>query len=558
MDGILSRQVCRALEAPDLLRNARVANILVSELVVSASFSSFTSRHQTRLLKAVLTAQVRGMSFPALESGLHLHGWDRINKVLSRLAVSSCNCDWGSNVEMLVILARFVLRCRGASHARLAGDVMLAMVPIFPRDRGFSRSAMEAFVRVGAVMYASMPDNMKTGRVFAALYRMTILLREEVDVPLRRVYGLSGEGEDILVCSDGEADIFLLVERSDIVASSSRALLACTDEQWERCQTIDIRFMGESGMGEGVARDWLGELCAELFYRSGLFCGCQEDPAVVHPNCLLQDTPAMREKMDLIGRIMGLCLRLEIPTGAHLSDAAVALITGRSPDQMRDLVQLDPVLARSCAALRSMDPEEEVELGRFMMLGTDNELFPGGALVSVGCLERPAFVEMLETRQIYGSAYACLWIRRGLRHVLCQQMCTDIDGMGPHDFNASFGGQGVGEAVDVADWRRHTEISDGDTHVADMLFSVIREMEPPDRRRFLRFWTGSSSLPHGGFCALSGHLRLVVIELNYQGKLPTSHTCVRTLIMPRHLTSMEIHSAIQLCMVSMDFDDSTP
>lgn len=560
IDGILSRQVCRALEAPDLAQRLCVARVLVSELVVSASFSSLSARHQTRLLRAVLIAQMRGVSFASLDSGLHVHGWGRMRVVLDRLSSLGSNygdsaTSWDSNVEMLGILSRFVLRCRGPSHSELAAELLQTAASVFPKERCLiHRDVLDRFVGIMASVYASISPS--SALAFSALHRTIESLHGHLHQGWEALRGLDGDEDDILVCADGEADILLLVDRSDIVTSSSLAILGCTDDQWERCQTIDIRFTGETSGGEGVARDWIGELCTELFFRSGLFSGCHDDPGVVHPSAALPDSILSRESMDLVGRVMALALRLEIPTGAHLSNAAVAMITGQDPDIKRDIFQLDPVLARSCAALLQGPQDEEIDLGRFVMMGTDQELFPGGALVSVGRIERRVFSHMLCRGQVFGRfPEACLWIRRGMRHVLSEEMCVDIDSMGPRDFNASFGGQGIGSKVDVADWRRHTEISDEDQALADVLFRIIVGMEATDRRRLLRFWTGSSSLPYGGFHGLSGHLRLVVQD-NHM-RLPTSHTCIRTLILPRYRSAADMMSAIRLCLVSMDFDDST-
>jgi len=62
-------------------------------------------------------------------------------------------------------------------------------------------------------------------------------------------------------------------------------------------------------------------------------------------------------------------------------------------------------------------------------------------------------------------------------------------------------------AIDVADWRKHTEYSGygyEDTQI-QWFWSVVERMTPEDRAALLKFSTGSSVPPVGGFASLSGH-----------------------------------------------------
>lgn len=597
IDGLLSRQVCRALEGPDVL--SPVTGILVSELMANASISTFSLRLKSRLLKAVLTAQLRGVAFPALDVELNVHGWDRMRMVLVRLSGADMAWTgeeegeeeedeeedlrraWVANVELLEVLGKFVLRRKGSPiHRRHASEVVMALARCHPTpgtpDAPAARPqhpVLDRLVRLAAVLYASVQPSLCRDTFAALLGMVKSSRRGRMNAS---VYGPRRgrlEAGAILVSADGEADVILHVDRSDLVASSLHAMTRYTDEDWDRCETIDVRFAAESGVGEGVVRDWLGELCTQVFYRSGFFAGCDGDPAVVHPNIQLPDDAQTCDMMDFAGRVMGLARRLSMPTGVHLSDAAIAMITGRALDTSH-LRQTDATLAASCAAVRSMGgpggQEDDVDLGAFVSPGLDCELFPGGRLVTVGRIEREAFADLLAARHLLGRCVdAGLWIRRGLRHVLPCEQCLETDRMSAPAFNAAFGGRGRHD-LDVAEWRGHTDvcavsyrIKGGDERriaaMADMVFEVVEGMDAADRRRMLRFWTGSSSLPQGGFRSLSGRLSLIVEPTAEKGRLPSSHTCVLTLVVPVHAsaTVSEMRSALRTCLVSMDiFDDS--
>lgn len=463
------------------------------------------------------------------------------------------------------------------------------------------------------------------------------------------MYNARGHGEfnlnEIIVFSVGDADITIDVDRNDMLFSSFQSVMEYTDDEWQVCETLDVRFKDELGIGEGVARDWIDELCVLLFYQSGLFSTCPEDPAAaVHPSVELPDDHETYSMMDFAGRILGIARRLGIPAGVHFSTAAVSMIT-RQPLDVRWLSQLDPPLAISCAAMRVMD-QDDVDLGSFVSPGLLCELFPGGSHVPVRRIEQVAFANLLAECHIRGRnsccTKACHWILRGMLYVMAPtesnaQRCkiySQIVRMDIKKFNSTFGGLGMGNMIDVDDWLRHTDIStlmpvelpsawysvdahgspgygagddtgmdtgidsdsdsesdsepatdsdsddtyyqnetaqvvasDGHTLVSNdmtpdscsssMLFKLINDMDAFDRRRMLRFWIGSSSLPKDGFSGLSGRLKLVIVpDTGERGRLPNAHTCVRTLIMPFHTCLSEMRSAIDACLVSMEFGEN--
>lgn len=570
IDGVLSRQVCVALEATDVTSRVGIASILVDELVMSANFRTFAARQLSRILKAVLTAQARGVTFPALDSRLHIHGWGRIHVILERLQDRSTSVapDWGSSVQLLSLLSVFLLRRQKSPPFRsMAGEMIVAAAHCYSQaGKQVPQEVLDSFVRMVASVYASMQPMVAGSNDEALFQAFHGMVSRNVARGQGHGQGHTGLafGADILVCGDGEADVVLLIDRSDILGSSFSSIMGHRVSHWERCQTMDVQFIGETGVGEGVARDWIGELCTQVFYLSDLFTCCHDDPAVVHPNPALPDDSTTRSMMDFSGRVLGIARRLGIPAGVHLSVAAVAWITGL-PLETRMLAQLDPVLATSCAAIRWMGQDDDVDLGDFVSPGLGCDLFPGGNLVSVGPVERAAFSEMLAARHVCGLGRdSGLWIRRGLQYVMSQGQCVEADRMDAPEFNATFGGQGVGQVTDVDEWRRHTQVCSA-THAswaedaAGVLFELVRQMLPCDQRQLLRFWIGSSSLPHGGFRSLPGSLKLVVVNDEGSGRLPSSHTCVRTLVLPVPLPvtpSFDMRSAIMTCLVSMDIDDS--
>lgn len=647
----LSRQVCRSLMATATLplevmeQHVRDTGSLITKLA-QTNVASFSARHRSRLLKAVVTAQDRDIFFPLLDNALESHAWDHIQVVVQRLsAMDALQPDseqdivdgWSNDLNTMRRLVRFVLRCTDtdtdtSSHTLMAGKMVKAASETYPRGNGESesvegasdvRSILDSYIRVVASVYATIkPEELaRDSEIFESFMRMikadgyrsvasalSHSLGEQsmdadsdadADDSYSDLEELELDVDEILVTSDGDADIMFEVNRDDLLSSSFSAVMAYSDEDWQTCETLDVRYSREVGLGEGVARDWIGEISTLIFYQSGLFSLCPDDPAVVHPSIELADDNETFAMMEFAGRILGIARRLGIPTGVHLSTAAILMITLK-PLEVLFLAQLDPELARSCAAMRIMD-EVDVDLGTFVSPGLGCELFPGGSLVPVTAIGRKVFADMLAERHIRGRglccAKACYWIARGLLFVMASdadaEYCdtfAQIQLMNAANFNAIFGGEGLGQVLRVDDWHMHTDVtslvvisdqeiaghgadvqadneSDNSTlvvtddtvsecQVSRFLFQIIKEMNMDDRRKLLRFWIGTSSLPHGGFGGLTGRLRLVVMpDSGVQGRLPSSHTCVRTLVLPFHHSISDLRKTLHFCLVSMSFHE---
>lgn len=623
----------RSLESTqDQQEQIEHTRLLVAELLQS-EFHAAPRKHRMRLLKAVLTVQREGIYFSGMDASLEVHGWEHLHVLAKRLTVleplqvesnTTVMGEWETLIAVLADLADFVIRCdrsgakdHHSSRPTSVRRVVSLLADAYPRGTGMSevfvengkvQALLDLYVRRISSLYALLATE-DLLPMLGAPHAGTAFFRMISAHALRRITrentvpSLANELEvdEILVTSDAGADVVIHVGRYNLLASSFSAVMEISDSEWQDCETIDVRFTGEPGYGDGIVREWIGELCLALFYGSGYFIPCISDPSVVHPNPEMSDDPETHSMMEFAGKLLGIGKRLGIPTGVHLSNAAVSMITMQAL-QLGDLYQLDPVLAASCAAIRRMnDPgDADVDLGSFVSSSMGCELFPGGADIQVRAHHRNVFADLLAECHLRGRHLTCMqschWIMRGMIAVLSSDFDNDDDvftqmcGMHADSFNATFGGQGRAQELDVGQWELHTDIcirmgawaddtgADADVDATKMdtkspdvtavircFFGVVACLDHEQRRTLLRFWTGTPSLPHGGFPALPGRLTLVVSCLSERegarekkgpGRLPSSHTCVRTLILPGYTNAEDMALAIKACLVSMDFDDS--
>jgi E3 ubiquitin-protein ligase TRIP12 len=81
-----------------------------------------------------------------------------------------------------------------------------------------------------------------------------------------------------------------------------------------------------------------------------------------------------------------------------------------------------------------------------------------------------------------------------------------------------------------------------DSIAVEWLLSILLEFSPTQQRAFLRFVTGSSTLPVGGLRALQP--TLTVVRKSSTGALPSSSTCFHTFKLPEYSSKEEMREKV--------------
>ncbi|VDP96609.1 unnamed protein product, partial [Trichobilharzia regenti] len=120
---------------------------------------------------------------------------------------------------------------------------------------------------------------------------------------------------------------------------------------------------------------------------------------------------------------------------------------------------------------------------------------------------------------------------------------------------ALFTGTELGQLISgdsVAQWTRedllaYTVPSLGFTKQSptyQMLINVLSNFNLAERRAFLQFTTGCSSLPPGGLKNLHPRLRIVRKEVTNSGPYPSVNTCVHYLKLPEYQSEKELRTRL--------------
>jgi len=93
------------------------------------------------------------------------------------------------------------------------------------------------------------------------------------------------------------------------------------------------------------------------------------------------------------------------------------------------------------------------------------------------------------------------------------------------------------QQIDINDLRANTEYGEGfseSTQTIKLFWEVLLQFQEDELSKFLQFTTGTSKVPVGGFCHLSGSngpQKIQIIPKKLYG-LPTAHSCFNRLELP--------------------------
>lgn len=298
---------------------------------------------------------------------------------------------------------------------------------------------------------------------------------------------------------------------------------------------LRVKFQGEEGLDEGgLRKEFFQLLMSKLFDASyGMFSYNQESRL-----CWFEPVkPADRLEEGLfsdyftVGQLFGLAMYNSLNLDARFPLALYKLIAHR-PVELEDLLQLNPSLGRTLQSILGMDEEE---------FGATIQCFDGH--IDVPC-EGGSFQHPLS------ASSWCHGQRHGFVHEYTQAILVEtlqpalqnfIDGfrsVSESSFLYRFHPQEIERLIcgstdyDFVALERATAYDGGFSRESEVIRwfweLVHEEMSVEQRRRLLRFVTGSDRAPVGGL----GKLAFKIVRNGPDAsRLPTAHTCFNVLLL---------------------------
>eukprot|EP00884_Botryococcus_braunii_P023346 jgi/Botrbrau1/9696/Bobra.0201s0026.1 len=316
---------------------------------------------------------------------------------------------------------------------------------------------------------------------------------------------------------------------------------------------IRIHFIGEEGVDAGgIKKEFFQLLVTEMLSPDyGMLIFLPESRTYWFHASSLEDD----EEFLLMGLVLGLAVYNSVLLDFPLPLALYRKLLGQSCS-LRDLQDMEPLLGKSLNMLLEFDGPGSVEdvfcqnftvglpgIGQVLTV----PLIEGGDNLMVTEENRREYVDMYVehylnvsvhrqfeafTRgfmMVVGGPAIALFSATELERLVCGNPILDFSAL---EQNARYDGGYTPESQPVM-W----------------LWSIVNELTGEEQRRFLKFFTGSDRAPIGGLA----NLRCIIQRAGPDtDKLPTSHTCFNTLLLPSYCSKDKMATRLRLAIMNSE------
>ena len=316
---------------------------------------------------------------------------------------------------------------------------------------------------------------------------------------------------------------------------------------------LRVHFIGEDGVDAGgVKKEFFQLLIADILSPDYGMLVFQEESGTYwfDPGTFESD-----DAFFLLGLVVGMAIYNGVLLDLPLPLALYRKILGLEI-KLRELKEMQPTLGRSLEQILQYEGPGSVEdvfcqtFSIPMRKGgetIESPLCPGGETIYVTEENRREFVDSYVDwwlcksieRQFESFAKGLLTLCGGpalqlfspteLERLVCGSPCLDFDGL----IRAARYDGGYHPEHRVVKW----------------LWQVVSGLNDEERKLFLKFVTGSDRAPIGGLANLK-----VVIQRDGADsmKLPTSHTCFNTLLLPSYKTREKLEGRLRLAILNAE------
>ena len=298
---------------------------------------------------------------------------------------------------------------------------------------------------------------------------------------------------------------------------------------------LKVNFIGEEGVDAGgVKKEFFQLLCETVMQPDYDLFVYQDESRTYWFNGQSLESEA---DFMLIGLVFGLAIYNSVILDVHFPLCLYKKLLGQSVG-IKDLEQMQPELARSLRKLLEWSGPGSVEdifcatftmdQGSFGHVQTF-ELKPNGAAIAVTEANRREYVDLYVDFLLNASVRTQFnAFRRGFL-LLCDGPVLRL--FRPQELEVLVCGT---PHLDFKALQRNTKYEGNftqGTKTVQWLWTVVGEMSLDDKRKFLKFFSGSDRAPIGGLGKLGFTIQRAGPDSD---RLPTSHTCFNTLLLPEY------------------------
>ena len=349
------------------------------------------------------------------------------------------------------------------------------------------------------------------------------------------------------------------IDRDQIFTTSCEQVMNADDKFLRGSLTIN--FHGDDGMGVGVRREWFTLLTEKitdpmygLFQRYNNGLNFQPTPSSkVNPDHL--------QHFQFAGKVVALMIYYKITIGIHFTRSFCKHILG-DPLDFTDVASIDNDLAMSLQWVLDNDISDMVELTfsvdeqEFGEQGTV-ELKKGGSDIIVTEENKVEYVRLLTEYKMTGSIKPQInSFLSGFYSIVPRKILAIF---GPDELELILCGLSI---IDRKDWRKNTKYINftGEDDMIVWFWEIMETFDQDELVALLKFITGYSRVPHGGFSqfAVIGSSGPIKISKGNGtvNNLPKSSVCFNLLLLPEYTSKEMLKERLKTAMsyASIGFD----
>lgn len=324
---------------------------------------------------------------------------------------------------------------------------------------------------------------------------------------------------------------------------------------------LEIKFEGELGEDAGgLAREWLEILGREFANpQRHLFCSTTAGSSMQQIDPASASDPHAAELFKFVGRVLGRAVYDRRTVNLHFSRAIYRFLKNHQVC-LQDMEAVDEEYYRSLVWMLNNNITDvfyetfsvEFEDGNGKKKVVD--LIPNGRHISVTEDNKQEYVNRIVDHKLIGGVRNQLEaLRGGFHDVIPRDLIKLFDAP---ELELLITGT---PKIDVEDWYRNTSYLGytASSPQVKWFWDSVRSFNDEQRAKLLQFCTGTSRVPVRGFGQLESHTNThcfqLAIEKGSTARLPTAHTCMNQITVPRYESYKKLRQQL-LIAISEGFE----
>lgn len=327
------------------------------------------------------------------------------------------------------------------------------------------------------------------------------------------------------------------VDRNNILSSSMNEFKIKNIKE----RRIRIKYKSEKGIDHGgLSKDWFINV-SNAILETGVF-----KPVPNGSSLTINEDNINKKVCYFTGQLIASAFNNQRNINIKLTSFIWKILLNEQIN-LEDMKNYDNEMYQSLFWISENDPKQAMMT---FVDSNDEDLCPNGKNIEVTEENKKEYIKLIMKKKFIDKKVEAFgFLLKGFKNSL------------NYDYVKFFNSETVkdlvvgSETIDCNDWKKNTEYDRLYSSKFNQFFEVISNWPQPKLKKLLKFITGSSVVPIGGFSnfySIGGNLRIEFISGD-SDSLPTSHTCSNSLTLHCYSSKEKLDEKLSLAIECDDF-----